>query len=69
MAVNKGIAFRLLVRFGEKSFGDLGRLLPGVGGLIGGGIDAFLMRGIGQRARREFTAVDATDASSRTMDS
>jgi len=69
MAVNKGIAFQLLVRFGEKSFSDLGRLLPGVGGLVGGGIDAYLMRGIGQRARREFTAVDATEASPRIIDS
>jgi hypothetical protein len=62
MAINKGVAFRLLVRFGEKSFSRLGRFLPGVGGLIGGGIDAYLMRGIGQRARAEFTAVDAARA-------
>jgi hypothetical protein len=62
MAINKGVAFRLLVRFGEKSFSRLGRFLPGVGGLIGGGIDAYLMRGIGHRARAEFTAVDAAKA-------
>lgn len=54
MAVNKGVAFRLLVRFGEKSLTRFGRFVPGIGGLIGGGLDALLMRGLGRRARNEF---------------
>jgi len=54
MAVNKGVAFRVLVRFGEKSLARLGRFLPGIGGVIGGGLDAMLMRGLGRRAREEF---------------
>ncbi|HSK96035.1 MAG TPA: EcsC family protein [Euzebyales bacterium] len=62
MAVNKGVAFRLLVQVGEKSLTRFGRFLPGVGGLIGGGLDALLMRGLGRRAREEF---EATDVASR----
>jgi hypothetical protein len=54
MAVNKGVVFRLLVRFSKSGLARFGKLVPGIGGLIGGGIDAFLMRGIGQRARNDF---------------
>jgi EcsC protein family len=54
MAVNKGIVFRLLVRFSRSGLARFGKLVPGIGGVIGGGIDAYLMRQIGQRARADF---------------
>jgi hypothetical protein len=61
MAVNKGVAFRLLVRFGQKSLTRFGRYVPGVGGLLGGALDALLMRGLGKRARQEFKAAVVAD--------
>jgi hypothetical protein len=59
MAVNKGVVFRLLVRFSRSGLARFGKLVPGIGGLIGGGVDAYLMRRIGQRARKDFARAAA----------
>jgi hypothetical protein len=60
MAVNKGVAFRVLVRFGQKTFSRFGKFVPGIGGFIGGTIDAVLMRRLGRRARTHFPRVAAS---------
>jgi len=57
MAVNKGVAFRLMVQLSEKGLAKFGRFIPGVGGLVGGGLDAYLMRRLSKRARNDFTRV------------
>jgi hypothetical protein len=54
MAVNKGVVFRLLVRFSRSGLARFGKLVPGIGGVIGGGVDAYLMHRIGRRARNDF---------------
>lgn len=54
MAVNKGVAFRIVVQLGEKSLGRLGRMVPLAGGVIGGGIDAYFMQRLARHARKEF---------------
>ena len=51
MAVNKGVAFRIVVKLGQRSLGRLGRLVPLAGGVIGGGVDAYVMRRIARHAR------------------
>ncbi len=56
VAVNKGLGFRLLGQMGARTVGRLGRFVPVAGGVIGGGADAWLMRGIGRRAREDFPA-------------
>ena len=58
-AVNKAIAFRMMVQVGEKGLTRFGRFVPGVGGLLGGGLDAWMIRRLGQRAREELL-LDAT---------
>ena len=57
MVLNKAIAFRLLGRFGSGIIAKLGRAVPFVGGLIGGGVDAYMLTQIAGQARREFPAV------------
>lgn len=57
MAVNKGVAFRLMVQLGEHGLSRFGRLIPGLGGLLGAGLDAYLMRRLAKRAREDFTRV------------
>ena len=54
MALNKGVGFRLLSRVGRKSIARFGRAVPVVGGVVGAGVDAFLLRQIADHARQEF---------------
>ncbi|GAA2032253.1 hypothetical protein WDZ16_06680 [Pseudokineococcus marinus] len=56
MAVNKGVGFRLLGQTGARAAGRLGRFVPVAGGVVGAAADAWLMRGIGRRAREDFPA-------------
>jgi hypothetical protein len=74
MVVQKGIGFRLLAQVGTKTFSRLGRLIPVVGGAIGGALDAWMMRTVATSARREFppavpTAQAAPAAPGVTADS
>jgi len=54
MAVNKGVAFRLLNQIGKGSLTLFGRAVPLAGGLVGAGLDAYLLRRIAVHARGEF---------------
>jgi hypothetical protein len=54
LIVNKAIAFKLLRGVGEKAFSKLGRGVPILGGLVGGGIDTWMMKRIADHAMGEF---------------
>ena len=54
MAVNKAVGFRLLSQVGRKSLTRLGKAVPLVGGVVGAGVDTFLLKRIADHARREF---------------
>ncbi|MEP7034142.1 MAG: hypothetical protein ABI934_01055 [Actinomycetota bacterium] len=54
IAVNKGIGFRLLNQVGRRSLGHFGKAAPLVGGVIGAGLDGYLLKRIADHARREF---------------
>ena len=56
LILNKAIGFRLLRGFGEKAFSRLGRGVPLAGGVIGGGIDVWMMKRIAAHAMSEFPA-------------
>lgn len=65
-AINQKVGFKLLTKFGEKGIINLGKLVPGVGATITGGIDLFETRVIGQRAYKmffdnDFTVLDESD--------
>jgi hypothetical protein len=62
MVVNKAVAFRLSTLMGARTLGRLGRMVPVVGGVIGAGLDGYLMNRIADHARREFPAVAAVVA-------
>ena len=57
MVVQKGIGFRLLAQVGTKSFARLGRLVPVVGGAIGGGLDAYMLSRFAKNAKDQFPRV------------
>ena len=54
MVVNKAIGFRLLSTAGKKTFARFGRNVPIVGGVVGAGLDGWLLKRISDNARREF---------------
>lgn len=57
MVVNKAVGFRLMRGVSEKLLSRLGRGIPVAGGLVGGGIDAFMMKKIADHAMKEFPAI------------
>jgi hypothetical protein len=54
MAVRKGVMFRLLLRISRKSRPRLGKAGLLAGGLVGAGLDAYLLKRIADHARLEF---------------
>lgn len=54
--INQRIGFRFITKFGEKGVVNLGKCVPLVGAVIGGGMDVASTRVIGKRAIAEFIA-------------
>jgi hypothetical protein len=54
MVVNKAVGFRLLTMAGKKSLTKLGKGVPMVGGVLGAGLDTYLLNRIAAQARHEF---------------
>ena len=52
--INQKVGFRLLTKFGEKGLINLGKLAPGVGAVINGGVDFAETKAIAKRAYQMF---------------
>ena len=48
--INQKVGFRFITKFGEKGIINLGKLVPGVGAVIGGGLDYVETRVVANRA-------------------
>ena len=57
MVVNKAVGFRLMRGVSEKVLSRFGRGIPVAGGLVGGGIDGYMMKKIADHAMKEFPPV------------
>lgn len=57
MMINKGIGFRVATQLGARMLGRLGRAVPLAGGVIGAGLDGFMMARLADVAREEFPAI------------
>lgn len=53
-AINRKVGFRFITKFGEKGIVNLGKIIPVVGGIVGGGIDVASTRIIGKNAYNIF---------------
>lgn len=53
-SINQKVGFRLLTKFGEKGVVNLGKTVPIVGGVIGGGLDFMTTSTIGRVAKNTF---------------
>jgi hypothetical protein len=52
--INKRVGFRLLTKAGERGIVNLAKLVPGLGGLMGGGFDAATCIAVGRIAKASF---------------
>lgn len=52
--INQKVGFRFVTKFGTKGIVNLGKLLPGVGAVIGGGLDLVETKVIANRAYKWF---------------
>lgn len=53
--INQMAGFYLVAKYGTRRAAvTLGKLVPGIGGLVGGGVDAAATRAIGQAAKKAF---------------
>lgn len=53
-AINQKVGFRLLTKFGEKGVINLGKMVPVLGGIIGGGFDIVSTKAIAKIAIKTF---------------
>lgn len=56
--INKAVGFKLLTKFGSKGTINIGKAVPIVGGIIGGGFDFFETKIIAKRAYKLFIEDD-----------
>lgn len=61
MVINKGVGFRLATQLGSKTLGRFTRAIPVAGGVVGAGLDGYLMNKIADHAREEFPARALTE--------
>ena len=52
--INQKVGFRFITKFGSKGIINLGKLVPGVGAVIGGGLDLAETKAISARAYKWF---------------
>lgn len=58
--INKRIGVRLLTKAGERTFVNLSKAVPIVGGVVGGSFDAIVCRAVGRTAKALFRPVQTT---------
>lgn len=54
--INKAVGFRLVTKFGQKGVVNLGKTIPLIGGIIGGGVDFASTKVIGKVSKKIFIA-------------
>ena len=56
--INQRVGFRFITKFGSKGIVNLGKMLPGVGAIVGGGLDLVETKVIADRAYKWFMIGD-----------
>ena len=56
--INQAVGFRLITKFGETGIINLGKLVPVVGGIVGGGFDYVTTKAIAKNAYKAFILND-----------
>lgn len=58
--INQKVGFRFVTKFGTKGIVNLGKMVPGVGAVVGGGLDLVETKAIADRAYKWFFMGDFT---------
>ncbi len=66
--INQKVGFRFVTKFGEKGIVNLGKMVPVVGGVIGGGFDAASTKLIGENAYKIFIKGEIEEKSSKNKE-
>ena len=66
--INQRVGFRLLTKFGEKGLINIGKMLPVVGAVVGGGFDLVETKIIANRAYKMFIENDFSTDDKNTDD-
>jgi hypothetical protein len=61
MVVNKALGFKLIATWGRHGLARFGKAVPVVGGALGAGLDAYLLKRIADHARHEFPPREVGD--------
>lgn len=56
--INQKVGFRFLTKFGTKGIVNLGKMVPAIGGVVGGGVDLIGTRTIASKAYKLFLLGD-----------
>ena len=59
--INQKVGFRFVTKFGTKGIVNLGKMVPGVGAIVGGGLDLVETKIIADRAYQWFMMGDFAD--------
>lgn len=66
--INQKVGFRFLTKFGEKGIINIAKLVPVVGGVIGGGFDLVETKVIANRAYKMFIKGDLSELDDKDDD-
>ena len=66
--INQKVGFRFLTKFGEKGIINIAKLVPVVGGVIGGGFDLVETKVIANRAYKMFIKGDLSALDNKDND-
>ncbi len=61
--INQAVGFRLVTKFGQKGVVNLGKMVPLLGGVIGGGFDIVSTKTISYAAKESFKCTESNKAS------
>lgn len=59
--INKAVGFRLITKSGTKGLINLTKVVPILGGVIGGGLDAISTNVVGNQAKKVFLSFDSNE--------
>lgn len=66
--INQKVGFRFITKFGTKGIVNMGKLIPGVGAVVGGGLDLVETKTIGDRAYKWFLEENFVSDNNSTED-
>ncbi|MFR2768997.1 MAG: EcsC family protein [Thomasclavelia sp.] len=66
--INQKVGFRFITKFGTKGIINLGKMVPGVGAIVGGGLDLVETKIIADRAYKWFVVGDFSEKEEENTD-